>query len=126
MRTETVSILLPAGQTYTSNQQRQMHWSRQSSINRHLRHRGAIEARGIQPMRRASLLIRVIHPRADKRRDPPNWWPTAKHLIDGVVDAGLIADDSSKYIPRTSFEGGIDPTIARGWLRIELIFTEDQ
>lgn len=32
------------------------------------------------------------------RRDPGNWYPTAKAIVDGLVDAELIHDDSDTYV----------------------------
>lgn len=29
-----------------------------------------------------------------RRRDPANWYPTVKACIDGIVDAGVLPDDS--------------------------------
>lgn len=31
-------------------------------------------------------------------RDPANWAPTAKAVLDGLVDAGIFPDDSSQYV----------------------------
>lgn len=33
-----------------------------------------------------------------RTRDPANWAPTAKAVVDGLVDAGLFPDDSDKYV----------------------------
>lgn len=33
-----------------------------------------------------------------RRRDPGNWYPTVKACIDGLVDAKLILDDSTKHV----------------------------
>lgn len=32
------------------------------------------------------------------RRDPANWYPTIKACVDGLVDARLVADDSTMYV----------------------------
>jgi Holliday junction resolvase RusA-like endonuclease len=34
----------------------------------------------------------------NKRRDPGNWYPTAKACVDGIVAAGLLKDDSDEYV----------------------------
>jgi hypothetical protein len=36
--------------------------------------------------------------RPNQRRDPHNWAPTAKYLIDGFTLAGLWPDDNSKHV----------------------------
>jgi len=33
-----------------------------------------------------------------RRRDPANWYPTAKACVDGLVDAGVLTDDSARYL----------------------------
>jgi hypothetical protein len=33
-----------------------------------------------------------------RRRDPANWAPTAKAVIDGLVDAGIFLDDNSEHV----------------------------
>jgi hypothetical protein len=33
-----------------------------------------------------------------RRRDPGNFYDTAKAAVDGLVDAGVIADDSAAYV----------------------------
>lgn len=38
-----------------------------------------------------------------RRFDPPNSWPTFKALIDGLVDAGVLVDDSAFFIREHSF-----------------------
>lgn len=35
------------------------------------------------------------------RRDPHNWFPTIKVAIDGMVQAGVWVDDSSKHLSTT-------------------------
>lgn len=43
--------------------------------------------------------ITVTHERADQRRaDPDNVSSIAKPVIDGLVDGGLLADDSWKHV----------------------------
>ena len=36
--------------------------------------------------------------------DAPNWYPTVKALIDGLVDSGLLSDDNNHVIKSTTFE----------------------
>lgn len=33
-----------------------------------------------------------------RRRDPANWYPTVKAAVDGLVDAGVLRDDSTEYL----------------------------
>lgn len=54
------------------------------------------------PMRKAAIEVEVTWP-DNRRRDASNLAPTAKAAIDGFVDAGLLLDDSDKYVERTSY-----------------------
>lgn len=52
------------------------------------------------------LVIVTIHPPTKKRMDPPNWYPTIKALLDGMVDRGVFTDDNSDVIKQFTFEQG--------------------
>lgn len=48
----------------------------------------------------------IIH-RADRRKaDAPNSWPSCKAAIDGLVDAGVLADDDDTHVLSTTFQPG--------------------
>lgn len=54
---------------------------------------------GLQRNQPFSVVQLVIPVRSLKvRRDPSNWYPTVKAVVDGLVDAGVFADDSSKHL----------------------------
>jgi crossover junction endodeoxyribonuclease RusA len=36
--------------------------------------------------------------KGNRRRDPHNWFPTIKPIIDGLVDAGLWPDDTPEWV----------------------------
>lgn len=55
------------------------------------------------------ITITVQYARAG-RHDAHNLQPTAKALIDGLVDAGLICDDSDEYVHAVTFKA----TVGRG------------
>ncbi len=69
-----------------------------------VRRMAEIEARnaGLTPMTQAHIAIFVGYPTRVKA-DPPNAWPTAKAAIDGVVDSGVLVDDSSEFVFAHSF-----------------------
>lgn len=49
-----------------------------------------------------------IYPPTRRRFDPPNLYPTVKHLIDGLTDSGLWEDDDWKHMKTMSFSYGGD------------------
>lgn len=62
----------------------------------------AATAAGRTPSERAHppCLIEVSFPvtRVTQRRDPSNWMPTVKAIVDGLVDAGFFPDDDSAHV----------------------------
>lgn len=54
------------------------------------------------------LVIGVPYP--GRRRDPHNWMPTVKAVIDGLVDAGIWPDDNSDHVTviEPAFRKGTD------------------
>ena len=49
------------------------------------------------------VIIYVSSP-DENRRGTPNWDPTVKPLIDGLVQAGILSDDSDAIIKKFHFE----------------------
>jgi hypothetical protein len=49
----------------------------------------------------------------NRRRDPGNWAPTAKAIVDGMVDAGLFPDDNAKYVTGPDMRLG-EPVATKG------------
>jgi Holliday junction resolvase RusA-like endonuclease len=45
-------------------------------------------------------------PPTRRRMDPPNLWPTAKAILDGLTDASWWSDDDFKHVVETSFRYG--------------------
>lgn len=106
---------------YLSSNDR-MHWRPERQRKRALRNRGMMLARQaglIVPT--PAMLIVEVGLRTGGRADPPNAEPTVKCLIDGIVDAGAIADDNSDFITSTTYRRGPRVT-EKGWRRIHLIF----
>lgn len=90
-----VDFLIPQPMILTSNQRLNPHVKAKKT--KALRTLAAAESRGL----RGPTPCRVIAWLAfgdKRRRDAPNWWPTIKALIDGMVDAGVWEDDNSTII----------------------------
>lgn len=45
-----------------------------------------------------SLVSFVFPVTTNRRRDPHNYYPTIKPIIDGLTDAGLWPDDTAEYV----------------------------
>lgn len=117
---EPVRIALPAG-IPLPNANRKIHYMveyRQKKAIKDYAWR-IVRLSRFRPMLRADITA-VIHPDLRTRRfDPHNWAPSVKAAIDGAVLAGLLPDDSSKYLRAVSFVAG-EPV--RGW-QLELLVT---
>lgn len=58
------------------------------------------------------------------RIDPPNFYPTIKHLIDGLTDASWWEDDNFDQLIEMSFKyGGI--TDKKGFYKFEITISEE-
>jgi len=70
---------------------------------------------------RKQCAVRVrIYPPSNRRFDPPNFYPSAKALIDGFTDAGLWDDDNWRTIQCMSFVHGGTLSGKRGVWIIEI------
>lgn len=97
------------------------HWAAKARKTRDLRQLAALKARTLPTMDRAHLLVHVGWP-DKRRRDADNIRPTLKALIDGIVDAGVLPDDSDAHLIgpdcRTHIAG------VRGFLILDFELTE--
>ena len=51
------------------------------------------------PRGRGASLVELTLPVVDhRRRDPHNFAPTLKHVVDGLVDAGIWPDDTPEWV----------------------------
>lgn len=82
------------------------HWAARARRSRGVRDTVAAHARALRIPTYHHVHVRVVYrPRDDRRRDPDNLWATGKPAVDGLVDAGVIPDDTADYVTRW------DPTI---------------
>lgn len=123
-------VRLPAGLPLLSANGRE-HWGSKAAATRKIRDTAHLAAKGTPALRRAMLTARggpvmerahvlaVLHPADRRRRDPANIYPAVKAALDGIVDAGVLADDDSTRVIGPDMRLG--PTV-RGsqlvlWLR---------
>lgn len=76
------------------------HWAPQAKLVKAWRHGAHIMARqaklpkGLQRVR----IDAYVWKSSKRAYDPHNLMPTLKPVVDGLVDYGLLADDSSEYL----------------------------
>lgn len=90
---DTWEIALPWKKPPLTLNQR-MHWAKKAQITKMLRDSARYLARNRVPELGACDVTLVWHPRDRRRRDADNPFPTLKALADGLVDAGVVADDT--------------------------------
>lgn len=76
-----------------------MHWSRKSKITKTLRHEAATRARFQRIPQSTKIRVQLHYqPSQKRRRDEMNIVATQKPLVDGLVDAGVVPDDTPEYV----------------------------
>jgi crossover junction endodeoxyribonuclease RusA len=111
--THTLIVNVPATLWMSANVK--MHWAPAATRARNLRKLGYVTARNAKVSDLGPTLVSAFigYPPTVGRADPANERVT-KHLIDGMVDAGVWPDDSSEWvlgpIPLRDTSSGI-PTV---------------
>lgn len=98
MTPRTWTVELPAGLPLL-NANKRAHWSVRRDRTKAIRAAAWAQARktGVPRLDRAHIVCEY-RPPDRRRRDVANWAPSAKAAVDGVVDAGVLADDSDEYL----------------------------
>ena len=122
MSSHTIRLDVPAAWWMTSNQR--MHHMERARRTGYVRHAAKLAARGLAPLASPVTISAAIGLPTARRFDPPNSSPTVKAAIDGVVDAGVLADDSSKHVTAVTFCRDHCRT-ERGRYRLTLTITEE-
>ncbi|KQN99674.1 hypothetical protein ASF21_12770 [Arthrobacter sp. Leaf234] len=92
-------LVVPAPADWINLNQR-LHWATRAKLTRawrsatHIRARQACLVMGLD---RVSITITVTKP-TNRAYDVHNLMPTAKAVVDGLIDYGLCADDSNQYV----------------------------
>lgn len=85
------------------------HWRVTDPIKREWRRLAAVaakDARLPQGLARVTITGHVIKARAGDY-DAQNYYPTAKPIVDGLIDYGMCEDDSNRFVEGPFlFEGG--------------------
>lgn len=77
----------------------------------------------VKPLFNVAKVTIVTAPPTRRRMDPPNLWPTAKAILDGLTDASWWLDDDFKHVVETSFRyGGLSG--AKDTFKITVIIEE--
>ena len=92
-----VTIDIPAPCAFINSNQR-LHRMAQAKLTKAWRQASAAAALGIPPFAgRVHITAHIFKPRGG-RYDTNNLAPTTKAIVDGLVDAGVLLDDSTEYV----------------------------
>lgn len=99
----------------TANQR--MHWAHKAKVTAEVREQAAWKANLIPPMKRCRVEL-VWRVRDSRRRDVDNVVPTLKAICDGIVDAGVVPDDTPEFMVKVMPEIVRVPTNSAGGLTV--------
>lgn len=102
----------------TANQR--LHWAEKARRTAMVRNHVAWRARQARLTEQAHVVVQLhFVPPDSRRRDPSNLAPTQKPAVDGLVDAGVVKDDTPQWV--TELMPVIHPAsfgVARMWLEV--------
>lgn len=89
--------LLDGKPALTANQR--MHWAAKARLVAAVRESFAwrVRADRVEPQSHVTVQLHY-QPQDRRRRDPSNLMPTQKACVDGLVDAGVVPDDTPKFV----------------------------
>lgn len=96
------------------------HWRTRQKSSKYWRNAGKKAAENLNQISPPTECHVYIYRSRGGRYDPGNYYPTAKAILDGMVDAGILPDDSYEYLDGPHLHhGGIDKNNPR----LEIFFT---
>ena len=111
-RSETFTVTLTADRTLNSNRRLDSHRRVRPVRTKEIREAFRTAATGTPQLGLPVVVVWQLTFGRRHRRDSPNWAPTAKAAIDGLVEAGVIADDSDTNITETHILAhDVDPAL---------------
>lgn len=95
----TWTLAIPADQWWINSNYRNG-WRRNAVLVKHWREQAFWYAKAVKlPTGLAKVhILATFQFRDNRRRDVHNLMPTLKAVVDGLVDYGLIPDDSTRYL----------------------------
>lgn len=99
----TQILVLPFA-TPPLRQNDRLHWAKKAKLTREIRAgTGCLAVVQLRPITGPVIITFVWQVTDNRRRDADGPAPTAKAAIDGLVDAGILADDRSTLVVETRY-----------------------
>lgn len=113
------TLSIPAGQWLSMND-RLGHYA-EGRVTKAWRELGRWTAQSARvPRLSRAFILAELRFTTNRRRDPNNWYPTAKAAVDGLVDAGVFVDDNEHVVIGPDMRIGRSNTTGRGTLLLHL------
>lgn len=81
------------------NANQSLHWANRARMVAHVREASFLAARSAGVPECGPVKVRLLWCVSDRRRrDPSNVMPTQKAAVDGLVDAGVVPDDTPEFV----------------------------
>ena len=101
--------ILPEHPLLSINKLMSEHWRIRQKSSKYWRREGRKASENLSVMQPPVECHVYIYRARNGRYDPGNYYPTAKAILDGIVDAGVMTDDSYEYLDGPHLHhGGID------------------
>jgi crossover junction endodeoxyribonuclease RusA len=98
----TIHLAISRDVLLTSNQR--LHWAAKARRTKAIRDMAFVMCKHPKRPHLPAATLEVVAKWGNRRaRDAANIEPTAKAAIDGCVDAGLLVDDSQRYLKKVSY-----------------------
>ncbi len=113
----TAPITFTVQRSMLINANHRLHWSTRAKRTKYLRTAAGWASAGTRVTGKVRVLVRFTYPTRTRPKDEGNLHPTAKAILDGMVDAKVFPDDSIEYVegPDVRVDPNPDP-----WLRSDL------
>ena len=102
----TITFYMPQVADWISANDR-LHWAKKARLTKTWRDAGLVYARRnrLPQLTRAHIKVE-IHKTTARRFDPGNLYDTAKPIVDGFMDYGLLRDDSAMFLDGPDMRAG--------------------
>lgn len=124
MTTETITLIWPTADLINLNAERTWHHQRRARMVRAIRAEVAAMAADLHRFDGQVTITARFRWHDARRRDTSNLLPTIKAAVDGLVDAGVLPDDSDRYVRAVTIAGDVDGGITRGYAAMTLTVEE--
>lgn len=111
---DSLILKVPAPEKYMNANDRPPHWAVKAKQTKAWREAGyAAALTASLPKIDKAHIVATLFFHDSRQRDPNNYNPTTKAILDGMVDAGVFVDDNWKHVVGPDHRVG-ETTVKRG------------